>query len=113
MRGMGVGQVIHVYFQLAEFLLDGNTELLFLIDNQQAEVFKLNILAQDAVRTDKDIHLPPRKTFDNGFSLCRRPGTTQIFHTARQTFQTLLESLEMLVGKDSGGNENGNLLVVP
>ena len=62
MRGMGVAVRVRVstfYFQLAEFLLDGNAELLFLIDNQQAEVFKLNILAQDAVRTDKDIHLPP------------------------------------------------------
>ncbi len=64
------------------------------------------------MRTDKDIHLPPRKTFDNGFGLCRRPGAAQIFHTAGQAFQTLLESLEMLVGKDGGGNEDGNLLVV-
>lgn len=55
----GQGQGIHVYFQLAEFLLDGNAKLLFLVDNQQAEVFELNILTQDAVRTDKDIHLPP------------------------------------------------------
>ena len=108
----GHGQGIHVHFQLAELLLDGDTEFLFFVDNQQAEVFELNVFTQNAVGTDKDIHLTVRKTLDNGLGLCRRPGAAQIFHTAGQAFQALLESLEMLIGKNGGGNEDGHLLVV-
>ena len=64
--GMGAsrrGQRIHIHLQLAEFLLDGDAELLLLINNQQTKVFELNVFSQDTVGTDKNIHFPFGKPF--------------------------------------------------
>ena len=62
------GQRIHIHLQLAEFLLDGDAELLLLINNQQTKVFELNVFSQDTVGTDKNIHFPFGKPFH--YSLC-------------------------------------------
>ena len=39
------GQRIHIHLQLAKFLLDGDAELLLLINNQQTKVFELNVFS--------------------------------------------------------------------
>ena len=94
---------------MAEFLLDGDAELLLLINNQQTKVFELNVFSQDTVGTDKNIHFPFGKPFHYSLCLNSGAGTTQILHPARQAFQTLLEGLEMLISKHRGRHQNCNV----
>ena len=106
------GQRIHIHLQLAKFLLDGDAELLLLINNQQTKVFELNVFSQDTVGTDKNIHFPFGKPFHYSLCLSSGAGTTQILHPARQAFQSLLEGLEMLIGKYGSGHQYSHLLIV-
>ncbi len=108
----GHRQSIDIHFELTEFLLDRHAELLLFVDDEQAEVFESDVLAQNAVRADKDIHFSLGKALDGSLCLSGGTGTAQIIHPAGQAFQTFLEGLEMLVGKHSGGHEHSHLLIV-
>ena len=49
---------INIDLKLTELLLGGDSELLLLIDDEEAEVTEGDILARQAVRTDDDVDLP-------------------------------------------------------
>ncbi len=86
--GNGVAVMVSVStftFNLAEFLFDTNSELLFLINNQQSKIFELNAFADDFMRTDQNIYFPFRQPFHYWKPLPGSgAGTTQIIHLARQ-----------------------------
>ena len=108
----GHGERIDIHLELAELLLDADAELLLLVNDEQAQVLELDVLAQDAVGTDEDVHLACGQSLDDGLRLGGGAGAAQVLHAAGQVFQALLERLEVLVGKDGGGHQDGHLLVV-
>ena len=49
------GERIDVDLQLAQSLLDRHTELLLLVNDEQAQVFELHALADEFVRANDDV----------------------------------------------------------
>ncbi len=56
-RGCGEGEGVNVDFERLDFVLNGHTELLLLIDDQKAEVLVFHLGTDELVRTDDDINL--------------------------------------------------------
>ena len=67
------GERVHIGLHLAQLLLRGNAELLFLIDDKQSEVLELHRLPDELMRTDNDIYLPLLQVAENLLGLL---GTT-------------------------------------
>ena len=57
---------IDIDLKLPELLLGGDTELLLLIDDEEAEVTEGDILARQAVRADDDVDLPLSEVGEDG-----------------------------------------------
>ena len=52
------GECVYIHFQLAEFLLDSNAKLLFLVDDEKPQVFEFHTFADEFVSAHKDIDFP-------------------------------------------------------
>ena len=50
------GEYVHIFLQLLDLLLVGHPEPLFLVDNQQSQIFKHHILGQYPVGSDENVH---------------------------------------------------------
>ncbi len=108
-RGGGHREGVHIGLHLSQFLLCGNAEFLFLVDNQQTEVVELHRLPYQLVRTDDDVCLARFQVGENLFRLLRRPRPRQVVHPHGHILQTARESLVMLVGKHRGGHHDRHL----
>ena len=111
-RSSGHCQCIHVHFQLPQLFLYRDSEFLFFINNQQSQVFKLDVFSQDTVSTYQYIDIPLLQSFQHSFRLCGRTCTAQIFHPARQSFQAVAECLEMLVSKHRSRHKHSHLFII-
>ena len=64
--GVAVSESVStVAAQLAELLLRGDAEAVFLVDHQQPEVLEHHVLRQEAVRADHDVDPPRRQPFQD------------------------------------------------
>ena len=95
-RRGGHGERVDVGFQLAQFLFDGYAEFLLFVDNQQAEVFELDILADNAVSANDDVHGSVLQAFQNRFYIFSSTRPADIFDPAGKIFQPFGECLVML-----------------
>ncbi len=59
------GERIHVYLQLFQLFLHGDTEFLLLVDDEQSQIFELHILAHQSVCSDQDINFTLFQAVEN------------------------------------------------
>ena len=74
-RGMGVarhGEHVDFLAHLLQALFVADAEALLLVDDQQAEVLKLDVLREDAVGADEDVDLAGLDFLDDDLLLLRR-----------------------------------------
>ena len=111
-RRGGHRQRIDVGLQLAQLLFHGDTELLLLVNDEQTEIFEVDILAHDAVRPYQDIYLPFLQIFQSLTNLRGSPRPTYIIYLAREILQAFAKGLIVLEGKYCRRHEDGHLLIV-
>ncbi len=89
-----------------------HAEALFLVDHDQSEFFEEDIVLNQAMRADHDIHRAERQRLEDLFLLpdCAEAG--EQFHPDRIIRHSLAEGIEMLLSQDGGGNEHGDLLAI-
>ena len=111
-RRSGHCEGVDVDLELAELFLDGDAELLFLVNDEQAEVLELHALADELVRPDDDVHVAGGQVLEHGLGLRRGAGAGQVVHPDGKVLQPAGERLVVLEGQDGGRDEHGHLLVV-
>ncbi len=108
------GEREHIHFgaQLFEMLLVGHAEALLFIDDHQPEVFEADILADEAVGADDDIHLPEHEFADDLILFAGRAEAREHLNIGGEGLQALAEGLIMLLRQNGGGHEHGNLFAI-
>ena len=108
-RRSGERQDMNVGFELLEFFFVRNAEMLLLVDNNHAEIAKLNVFGQQRMRADDNFD---SAVFEPLFGLRRLFGRNQPrehFYPYRETFQPLLEVQIMLARQQRGRHNHGHL----
>ena len=106
------GEGVHVHLQLAQFLLGRDAKLLFLVDDEQSQVFPFYALGDELVRAYEDVNPALLQVVEQlARSLCRAC-TAQVVHPYGHSFEACLECLVMLESEDGGGYEHSYLLAV-
>ena len=91
-------------------LLVQDAETLFLVDDDQAEIFEGDILAEEAVGADHDVHAPVAQSGERLLLLLRRAKTAEQADGHRIIGHAFAQGLPMLLGQHGGGREEGDLL---
>ena len=94
---------------MAKLLLRRHTELLFLVDDQQAQVFELEAGTENLVRADKDIYLSFLQSFLDVRYFLGGPQPADIVDRARESVQAGAESFEVLEGEDGSRYQHSHL----
>jgi hypothetical protein len=81
-------QRVHVGLHLFQLVLDGHSEFLFFVNNEQAEVEELHVLAHNAVRADEDVHLAIGQAFQRIVLLLGGLETVDVIHLGTETLST-------------------------
>ena len=89
-----------------------HAEALLFVDNQQAEILKLDVLRKQPVRADQNVHLAGRHALHNVLLLFCCSKARNHFHVDGELREPLLEGLEMLEAQDRGRRQHRNLLAV-
>ena len=101
---------MHVIAKLLQALLVGHAEPLFLIHHQQPEVTEPDVLAQQPVGADHQIHRSVHQSRNHGILFPRRPEAAQDVHLHRKGLHPPTERLEVLHRKDGCRHKHRNLL---
>ena len=88
-RRGGQRQNMDIGFQLFEFFFMGNPEMLFFINNQQAEIGKSDVFGQQCVRADDNVDRAFSQATLNFFGFFRRYQTGKHFDLKRKVFHPL------------------------
>ena len=89
---------VNIRFQLSEFLLCRDTELLFFINDKESEVVPLHRFTYQLMRADKNINLSLCQILQHLFCLFGTTSTWEVVNTYRHILQSLLKGLVMLKG---------------
>gem|GEM_PF-2882498 len=89
-----------------------DTEALFLVDDQQAEIAEADVGRKDAVGADEDVDLTGFAPLDRVGHLRAGAEARQHFHFHRERHQAFLEAFEVLLREDGGRHQHGDLLAV-
>ena len=95
---------------MTEFFLRSHAELLFLIDNQQTQVLKLESRTQYLMGSYQDIYPAFFQPLLDVGDFPGRAETAHIFDRTGQTFQAGLEGFEVLESQDRCRYQHSNLL---
>jgi hypothetical protein len=106
------GQHVHVLLDLLQALFVAHAEALFLVHDQQAQIAKLDILRQEAVRPDDDIDFAVRQVRQPGGDLLRRDETAEHLHAHGERREAPPEGLVVLEAEHGGGREQRHLPAV-
>ena len=87
-------------------------ETLFLIDDDQSQVFEFDLGIEQFMGADDQVHGPVPQSFDGLLVLRRRLEAGHHLDRDRKTLVPVGESLEMLLGQKSGRHQNGHLFGV-
>ena len=96
----GHGQDVDFFSDLLQALFVRDTEPLLFIDDHQAEIVKLNVLREQPVRSDHNIHLSGFHIGDDLLLLLRIHKPAEHRDRDRKCREPLFECFEMLVAKD-------------
>ena len=108
----GERERVHIDLHLAEFLFRSDSEFLFLVDDEQAEVLEFHSLADEFVGAHDDVNLARLEVSENLARLLGGAGPTEVIHAHGQVAQAVAEGVEVLVGKHGGGDHDGCLLAI-
>ncbi len=86
-----------------------NAEMLFLVDNQQAEVLEIHALGQQGMRADTDIDRPVGQTLARVGGLFLRHEPRQLPHLQRKTTEPVLKRLGVLARKQGCRRDHRHL----
>ena len=103
---------VDLQLELAEQLLLLYAEPLLLVDDQQAELLRADIAAQQAMRADEDVDLAVGEPLDGLALLGLWTETRHVLDRDRVVLQALGERAVVLLGEDRGGDEQHHLLAV-
>ena len=108
----GQGQDIDLGTHLLQTFLVGHAKALFLINDDQTQVFKMHITLQQAMRADHDINLPGSRALNSPFLFRRGTKTRQHINGHRVIGKPLPESLQVLTGQNCRRHQDGHLATV-
>ena len=111
-RRGGHRQHVHRRPQPLEPLLVLDPEPLLLVDDRQPEVLEPHVLRQQPVRADDHVDLARGHPPERLLLLRRALEPADHVHGERVLGEPLAEGAVVLLGKDSGGHEHGDLLAV-
>ena len=87
-----------------------DSEALLLVDDYEAQFGNGDVLGEEAVRADYDINVSGGQGFYSFFLRFRRNEAAHLLDADGIVGHAVVESLDVLVGEDRGGDENGDLL---
>ncbi len=87
-------------------------EAVFLVDHQQTEITKLNVIREEAVRTDHDVNCTPFQLVQSLFRFVFGTKTAQHIDSDREPGEALRECSKVLLREDGGRYKNGDLFAV-
>ena len=93
-------------------LLVAHAEALLLVDDEKAEIFKLDILLQQPVCADNEVALAGFEIVKSFIDLRRRSESAQYLDRHREAEKTLHGGLIMLLGKHRRWHQNCRLPVI-
>ena len=106
------GQHVHVLRDLFEPLFVADAEALLFVHDQQAQVAELDVLRQQPVRADENVHLAVGQIRQHRLDLLGRAEAAEHFDAHREGRETALESFVVLERQDGGGRQHRHLLAV-
>ena len=108
-RGCCQRQHIHILFHLFDLFFMCHAKPLFLINDQQTEIFALHILRQQAVGSDHDIHGSTLQPLQSRFLLLRSTEPAHQFHIDRKILHPLCKCIVMLLCQNRRRHQINNL----
>jgi len=106
------GKRIDVDAHGLERLLDLDAELLFLVDDEEAEVGKLHLLADELMGADDDVDVALGEVGEELGCLFCCACSRQVIDAHREVLETFGEGTIVLIGEHGGGDEHRHLLAV-
>ncbi len=108
----GHRQHIDVGSHLLQPLFVTDTKALFFVDDQQAKVLELQVLREDAMRSDEDIDFAVGHTLEDHLLLLRGTEPGDHLDVDGEVGETALEGFEVLEAEDRCGREDSDLLPI-
>ena len=112
MGGGGQGEHIHPGAHLFEFLLVGDPEPLFLVDDDKPQILELDVLLNDAVGADDDIDRTPAQAADDRVLLAGGAVAGEQLDFDREALHPAEHRLVVLPGEDGGRHQHRHLFAV-
>ena len=95
-----------------EALFVGDAEALLLVDDEQAEILEGDVLGEEGVGADEDVHLALGGGGAGLLALAAGAEAREHLDAHGEVGHAVAEGGEVLLGEDGGGGEEGHLLVV-
>ena len=111
-RGGGQGQDIDPGADFLDFFLMGDPETVLLIDDQQTELLKNNILGQQAMGADDDVYPALGQLPDDLLLPGRGAEPVEAGHGDRKEAEPVAEGGGMLLGQHRGRHQHRHLIAV-
>ena len=105
-------QDVHIFLQLLNLFFVGYAEALFLVNNQQSQVFKFQVLGKYPVGSDDNIHHALSQPLQGPLLLGRRAETAEHIHPHREILHPLDKGIVVLLGQNGGRHQIYHLLAV-
>ena len=104
----------HVDFEpeCAQELLLRDAEALFLVEDDEPELLRDDVAAEDAVRADQDVDLALLEVREHLLDFRRRPEARDHLDTNREVAIAVAEGVPVLLGEDRRRREHQRLLAV-
>ena len=106
------GEHVDLLAHLLEPLFVAHAEALLFIDDEQAEILKLDVFRKQAVRADEDVDAAGFDALDDLLLLLRGAEARDHLDVDGELREALLEGLEVLEAEDGGRREDRDLLAV-
>ena len=103
---------VDVGLECLELVLDADPELLFFVDDQQAQLFELDALPHQGVRADQDVGLPGFDLFQRFGQRLARLESVDVVDGDGEIPEAPAEALEVLHRQDGRRHEDRHLLAV-
>ncbi len=89
-----------------------HTEALLFIDDEEAEIAKLNVLGEQAMGSDGDVDFAFDQILHGGLHLLGWSEAGEHLDSHGKSREAPLEGFKVLQREDGGGGQNGDLLAI-